>query len=651
MDASVTGNNRLLIRRFQAQYLVSREHPTPERVKARLDETVTRDLAKTLAAALAPWFSNSNSGLWLVRDLNVEADVNVAWEREQLARDMSSRIARSLAMSLQGGSDGENILWFPSRAAYLARFLADAAGGSAWSKWYYMSFEGLRALPVSAILRTAICENPATGRDALNKLAGEELTEVIDALTAQDACTVLDRFAAEDSAGEEFPCFQAAWAAWKKLGWQFFDIGKEWHKGIDLYLAASRDSAGSGGLPLKAAVLALLRLAHCLTDSSASQGERLVAALTRGDVETLYRAAGRSDAERLAPLILCPPHWVGEVGDTLLASSRGLPVKKAETSPGPRHTPLGGIFLLFPLVDELPLEAATHDWPDAEDIPAASLVRFLVLLKCCGQLRAARAFSDPVIRDLLGLPLSLSVQLVADWQENISTLNLQHFMETLAIWQAERGVVQDQILILALANESVAVLMDSGRGLWLYATGYTAGSSDCFDESMRDWLERNTRHESVLLCGPLLFDAARAAFPGRQVVSLMDDRARTPADDNRAVSEIPARMEKLPDELAYLSFPGSWELTPAFDLALSVAAQGMMRNFSWRLPGFAGSNLPYLFSNFLDFSGSIEDEPKRRVVLLGRPPLYLVLYMTGIIRGSYHLSWLDERPFVLFSEG
>ena len=435
------------------------------------------------------------------------------------------------------------------------------------------------------------------------------------------------------------------------MAWQTFDIRKEWHKGIELYLYASRDVAGAGGLPLTRAVLGLLRLAYHLANSPTSQGERLIAALTRGDMATLYSTVGKSDVERLEPLLGCPPHWVREVGDALLASSKGLPIKKAEASASLRDTPFGGIFLLLPLVDALPLEEATQDWPDAEDTPAAALVRFLVLIKCCGQPRAARTFSDPVILDLLSLPPSLSIQLVADWQENISTVHLQHFLETLAKWHVEREAVRDEMLILAPANESVAVLMDSGRGLWLYATKYSAGGSACFDEAMGDWLERNTPQEAVLLCDPLLLDSVCAAFPGRQVVSLMDDRVQTPAEHNQAVTENRARVEKLPDELAYLSLPDSWELAPAFDLALSLAAQGVMRDLAWRLPKFAESNLPYLFSNFLSFKGNIEDEPERRVVRLGRPPLYLVLHMTGIVHGSYRLSWLDERPFMLFPEG
>ena len=37
---------------------------------------------------------------------------------------------------------------------------------------------------------------------------------------------------------------------------------------------------------------------------------------------------------------------------------------------------------------------------------------------------------------------------------------------------------------------------------------------------------------------------------------------------------------------------------------------------------------------------------------LGRPPLNMILSITGMARATYLLSWLDdERPFNLFQEG
>ena len=86
------------------------------------------------------------------------------------------------------------------------------------------------------------------------------------------------------------------------------------------------------------------------------------------------------------------------------------------------------------------------------------------------------------------------------------------------------------------------------------------------------------------------------------------------------------------------------------DRALSIAAQQLLRGLAWRLLGFAGSNLPYLSRNFLEFAATIEADDARHVVRIGRPPLYLILSMTGMTRQSYRLSWRDERPFALFQQ-
>jgi hypothetical protein len=104
------------------------------------------------------------------------------------------------------------------------------------------------------------------------------------------------------------------------------------------------------------------------------------------------------------------------------------------------------------------------------------------------------------------------------------------------------------------------------------------------------------------------------------------------------------------EDLSFVKLPDSFPISPAVDNALNLAAQRLLRAFAWRLPGFAESSLSYLSANFLSFSASVEDEASRRVVYLGRPPLHLILGLTGMSRGTYRLSWLDDRPFALFPE-
>ena len=87
----------------------------------------------------------------------------------------------------------------------------------------------------------------------------------------------------------------------------------------------------------------------------------------------------------------------------------------------PRSTAFGGIFLILPHLDELPLVEATRDWPHADEAAAISLVRFLVLLKCCGRENSERAFYDPLLRDLLLIPPTLSPEALRTWQAQLKS--------------------------------------------------------------------------------------------------------------------------------------------------------------------------------------------------------------------------------------
>src|SRR3979409_1029129 len=124
------------------------------------------------------------------------------------------QFARMLGAALQDEQNGENILRFPNRAAYLSRFIIDLANGTAGSRWYYESFSGLRQLPTSVALRTVICDQPEMGQEALFQLAHHELKRVLQVLTEQDARRILNSLSTDREAAGEFICCQVAWAAW-----------------------------------------------------------------------------------------------------------------------------------------------------------------------------------------------------------------------------------------------------------------------------------------------------------------------------------------------------------------------------------------------------------------------------------------------------
>lgn len=102
-------------------------------------------------------------------------------------------------------------------------------------------------------------------------------------------------------------------------------------------------------------------------------------------------------------------------------------------------------------------------------------------------------------------------------------------------------------------------------------------------------------------------------------------------------------------------------LPPSFDLgalwdemsgderqALQDAADRTLIGFAHRLPGFASSSRDFLLANVLDVCASIERQPGRLVVRLGRPPLHVMLSITGLNRRRYELPWLIGVPIEIF---
>jgi len=238
------------------------------------------------------------------------------------------------------------------------------------------------------------------------------------------------------------------------------------------------------------------------------------------------------------------------------------------------------------------------------------------------------------------------VEVIREWQSRIATTDLQNFLQALLVWQRAQETVIGSKQILAPAvvqGRPIVVLIDGARSLWVAA--HTFERHHLID-TLRDPLAQLESNDGVLLCAPSFLEMLWPEFPSLRMIGFPDVES-----EEDQVSRILARLDKLPDELAHLALPDTFELSPDFDLALSVVAQHIMRAFAWRLPGFAPSNLQYLWGNFLDFWASVDEEPDRRVVRVGRPPLRLVLGLTGSTRQAYRLSWLDERPLTLFEEG
>ena len=71
------------------------------------------------------------------------------------------------------------------------------------------------------------------------------------------------------------------------------------------------------------------------------------------------------------------------------------------------------------------------------------------------------------------------------------------------------------------------------------------------------------------------------------------------------------------------------------DALFTQCAQVVLRRFAYRLPGFACTSLQHLQANVFAVPGSWDAEEAR--MQLTRPPLYPLLNLTGVGRGS--ITW------------
>ena len=386
--------SRLEISCAAIKYLVPAAHPAPLRVRDRLDGIIERELPRMLARAFDSWFFDSDPSIWIIRQLEIQAAVNVACEPEQITRTLTTQIAKNLGATFQDENQ-DNVRHFPSRAAYLASFLADLAFGTAKRQWYYQSFAGLNALPLSGALRTALCDDARIGKEALHLLSATELLRVLQSLTVQDARQVLERIASEGASADASLCHEVVVEAAMNNGAALNDLADEWQRALYLFIAAIDKTKGSDGAALK---------------------------------DMAFKVARDKDS------------W-----------SKPIVVPGARTQPYRRSTAFGGIFLLLPQLDELPLVEATPDWPHTNEAAAISLVRFLVLLKCCGSHNSERAFYDPLMRDLLLISPTLSAEGLRTWQSQLKREHLNEFLSTLLDWQRSRGAIggKQQLLVLS----------------------------------------------------------------------------------------------------------------------------------------------------------------------------------------------------------
>jgi hypothetical protein len=634
----------LTIRSCTSSYIVSRDHPEPERLRDRLDDIVLR----TLPAALGSAFGGEEAGgegLWFLRSLDIALDINTGWDDDEIARRWAEGIARSFAEATAEGGSGT--LFFTDRAAYLACYFTRCADGSPAREWFFEPFSGLNALPASAAVRSVIEEEPDAGWTAFVRMQAADLEKVLSILDEADAGRILLAFggrtasaSAKAAASMSPGVTQSAPGGRSALSFRDAPeiLLRTWSaplralsesaEALFHFLAAAGEHPDAAAMPLAQTAAAFTRLARRLQAGGVS-ARALLSALAGGDVATLYVVAGAADAEALRGLLGIASETVRRIGRTLGAPpASAAPEETASSSAAARFTPFGGAFLLLPIVDSLPPAGAAADRLRFDGEDPQSILRFLILIRCSGADRFEAGFRDPLLRDLFRIPPALSLADVRKWDSAAGAQLAAGFSAGLARWQAETWPEAGRAFTLGpLAGGREAVLVDADSDVWRWwgKTDELAGLAPLVPP------------EAVLCCRTeSLRRAAEKALPGLRI--RLDD------------SEPSLRPGRPAEDADFLRPRADPEGGSGAGRILALAVQNVMRAFANRLPGFSRSSLPHLRLNFLDLTASVEELPDRRVVRLGRPPLDLILSMAGLNRRSFRAPSIDDRPFELYQQ-
>jgi hypothetical protein len=618
-------SGNLHIHRLATEYFIPNDHPDPLGWRSQCDGNLERHLLPELQETLNSRLNQQATDVWLIKHLAINFEVNTAWEPAMLTHTYANQIGQALEDLLAQVGDGENVLWFPNWAAFLARFLLDLASGHAWNRWYYQSFAGLRALSTSAGLRTALERDGEAGLEALLQL-GAQAREVLEALNANDARRVLEYLS--QSVGDE----TVGWLAVERA-LQTPTITAKTHPALALYLNTCALEPTARGRTLRLIVTSLIVLQLWLHEHPARTHATLIQALEHNNLADLYRLVG-SEAERLSPLLGRPHEWLQKMVAHLGGAAHPTAGPTIENEA--RDTHFGGLFLLLPQIDEFPWQEASRDWPDLDDVPAALLLRFLVLIKCCGTTQASRAFYDPVWRDLMLIPPTLDMASLHAWQRQIRPLHKRQLLETNRRYQHERHRIGDHLVLARVrtSGQPRALLLEATRGLWM--DWITTSRSEHLTEWLSGWLSQS-KTQAKLWLDPTWQNLVN------------HDQLRLHLAPDLPDGMDPQRLTQIASDLEHIALPKSFAINPNLDRCFSILTQNMLRHFAWKLPGFATSGFPYLQHNFLEFSASIETQETHHLVRLGKPPLHLILHMTGLNRNTYRLNG-HEHPFELWTQ-
>jgi hypothetical protein len=607
----LTEKDRLRVRRHQVRYRVAKGSLRPPAFSAQHDALQT-----TLGERLAVSFPLGDGSVWLIRRLDVHVSVGASSTPRGIAKAVAAAVAGALARTFEEGADGANVIRFPDRATFIARLLSDCARDRAARRWEYGEFDEILDRPASTAIRSIVAAEPGTAFDALIRLAPGDQRVVLASLSPEDAGAVLESLCHESGPSGADPS-QGVVEALKALLARSELPSEPRAAALALFLEVARAADGRPPVGTDERARGVSHLATALRMATPEESRKLAGALVAGD----WRRVEAHTLEGLTELV----SWSSATRrDAVRCLSERLSGESAQDHRTDHMTTdLGGMFLLLPLLDELPWTAATATWPHLGAADPSRALRYLTLVAVLGRDRNAAAAGDPVLRLALGLPDEVGARSIHRWGQDVGEGGARRAAQVMTEHLHRLGKVSGEVTLAPLADGVVAV--DGARGIWLG----TAPGDPASIRALIGSIDAATQRPIGVAASEPWIEACIAS--GRRHPGPIDERFLTRLDESA--------------DHATLGPP--FELPPAVGNTVMVAAQTLGRELAWRLPGFSTSTLPYLWDNFLSFGADISFEPRQIVVHVGDPPLHLVLSLTGLNRRHFHLDATGERQWVL----
>lgn len=153
-----------------------------QQLGARLRDAVAHGLQNRLPSVLA-LLPLDGPALLFVDRLETGIGISTA----SAVDDIADAFVQTLLGDLDRAATDPSVLRFADRAEYLAAFLLALADGTAWRRWWFEGFDGLRAMSTSNALRTVITSEGDDGQLALARLTDDGLQRIADRLLEADA--------------------------------------------------------------------------------------------------------------------------------------------------------------------------------------------------------------------------------------------------------------------------------------------------------------------------------------------------------------------------------------------------------------------------------------------------------------------------------